>query len=168
MYAFSLNKNWILCRQLMSLLVLYKTNKMTEILLVNNKLLAWFTSLVPGMVKKICILSPVWWLSPTISDCYLHCFRGSPSPNALSYSIFQCLKSELVVVVHNCNPRTQEAEAGGWRVWGQSVLHSKFKATLEDSVSKKQTKILISQSMNELINKALNISHLKRKLHTNK
>jgi hypothetical protein len=31
------------------------------------------------------------------------------------------------MVAHICNPRTQEAEAGGFQVRGQSWLHSKKK-----------------------------------------
>jgi hypothetical protein len=30
----------------------------------------------------------------------------------------------MSVVVHSCNPSTQEAEAGGWQVQGQPELQS--------------------------------------------
>jgi hypothetical protein len=35
------------------------------------------------------------------------------------------------MVLHNCNPSTWEAEAGGLWVWGQPGLYSKFQASLE-------------------------------------
>jgi hypothetical protein len=34
------------------------------------------------------------------------------------------------VIAHACNPSTVEAEEGGLRVQGQSVLHSEFEVSL--------------------------------------
>jgi hypothetical protein len=50
---------------------------------------------------------------------------------------------ELLGVVANiCNPSTQEAEAGGWKVWGQPELHNMFKACLGyiETLSQKKEK----------------------------
>jgi hypothetical protein len=43
---------------------------------------------------------------------------------------FETLSQELGVVEHTCNPNTLEAEAGGWWIWGQTGLPSKFKVSL--------------------------------------
>jgi hypothetical protein len=48
------------------------------------------------------------------------------------------------MVAHSCNPSTQEAKAGGLRIWGQPGLHSEFQAILgyiaRPRLKQKQTK----------------------------
>lgn len=38
------------------------------------------------------------------------------------------------IVVHTCNPSTQDALVGGLQVWGQTGQHSDFGASLDDTV----------------------------------
>jgi hypothetical protein len=47
----------------------------------------------------------------------------------MSYGL-KILFHQLVLVVHACNPSTQEVEAGGSRVSGQPGLHIDFEANL--------------------------------------
>lgn len=57
--------------------------------------------------------------------------------NDKKYSLLSLKCFWLVVVVHACNPHTQEAEAGGLlQVWSEFGLQSQFKAILNCRVKR--------------------------------
>jgi hypothetical protein len=58
-----------------------------------------------------------------------------PAPSSIFLLMHFSVSGTLGVVVHICNSSTLEAEAGGWRIWGQPGLGSKLQTSVHLSLN---------------------------------
>jgi hypothetical protein len=92
--------------------------------------------------RKLDRLLTFWWFvcsSLNLFKNWLQLFLGKCASNCSDEGGRNENLDLAGQVVQACNPSTQEAEAGGSQVWGQTALHSKFQDSLgyTESVSKK-------------------------------
>jgi hypothetical protein len=76
----------------------------------------WYMPVIPALER----LRQEDWDSRPVWGTQWDAVSKSFSAKKRRISISNLEEWNLDMVVHTCNPSTQEGQVGGWRVWGQS------------------------------------------------